>query len=483
MKLATLMQPFVTTAIADRVITGIQNDSRKIKPGDLFLAYPGAAADGRLFVEKAIEAGAVGIVYEPAKLPESFRVPSTLPCLPVPQLGEKLAAIASRYFDYPSRRLSITGVTGTNGKTTIANQLAEAYGLLGHKAAYIGTLGQGDVHALKPLANTTPDALCLQQCLYDYQQAGVGHVCMEVSSHALCQERVAYIDFSQAIYTNLSHEHLDYHHSMDAYAAAKASLFAMPTLQSAIINYDDAYSALMASKLNAACQKLTYGLQDGCDVRAVNWQMSMSDSQLEVRSPWGMHHLCVNSLGKFNVYNSLAVYASLLAMDIPVAKVIAVMSQLHASPGRMEVVAKKPYVIVDFAHTPDALENVLSTLVQLKKGKLLVVFGCGGDRDKTKRPMMGRIASQYADFVILTSDNPRTEEPRQIVEDIAEGLLSTSNVVKCIDRKQAIYEALSMASPQDIIVIAGKGHEAYQLIGTERFAFSDKDVVCELLNA
>jgi UDP-N-acetylmuramoyl-L-alanyl-D-glutamate--2,6-diaminopimelate ligase len=482
MKLSELLHPWVMTTISDCDVVGLQNDSRKVKPGYLFLAYPGAAADGRLFIQQAIISGAVAIVYDPEKLPSTRVLPSHIPCFPVPQLGMKLAAIASRFYDYPTRALSITGVTGTNGKTTIAYQLAQAYSLLGGHAAYIGTLGQGQVQALEPLLNTTPDALSLQQFLHEYQQAGIQHVCMEVSSHALSQGRVDQIDFTQGIYTNLSHEHLDYHHTMQAYADAKALLFEKPSLQWAIINDDDEYSSLMMRNMGAACKKLTYGLNDGCDVRAVNWQISMSGSQLEVVSPWGKHDVRVNLLGKFNIYNSLAVFASLLANGVAVTDAVQVMGKLKASPGRMEVVAQKPCVIVDYAHTPDALDNVLSTLGQLKKGRLGVVFGCGGDRDKTKRPMMGRIASQYADFVIVTSDNPRSEDPLRIVEDVAEGLLPTIKAIKIVDREQAIDQGLQMAGDLDILLIAGKGHEAYQQIGKERFVFSDQDVVRKLLS-
>lgn len=482
MKLIELLRPWATSAIPiDCDVFGLQNDSRQVKPGYLFIAYPGAAADGRLFVEQASLAGAAAIVYEPENVPKACSLPNNIPCVPISGLAEKLSAIASRFYDYPTRSLSVTGVTGTNGKTTIAYQLAQAYGLLGQKAAYIGTIGQGDVGDLKPLINTTPDALCLQQLLDEYRQSGVRQLCMEVSSHALDQGRVENIDFTSAIYTNLSHDHLDYHHTMQAYAEAKAELFAMPTLKNAIINHDDAYSQQMIKKLPASCQKLTYGLQDECDVRAVNWQISMLGSEMEIISPWGQHQVRVNLLGKFNIYNSLAVYASLLAQGIPVVDVVDVMCKLKASPGRMEVVGQKPCVIVDYAHTPDALENVLTTLQQLKQGRLGVVFGCGGDRDKTKRPIMGRIASQYADFAIVTSDNPRTEDPTQIVEEVAQGFLPAAEVIKIINREEAIQHALDMASPQDIVLIAGKGHESYQQIGTERFVFSDQDVVRKLL--
>lgn len=477
MKLADLLGVWCATSVPVCDISGLQNDSRQIKPGDLFIAYPGAVVDGRLFCQQAIDSGAAAIAYEPNNLPESFVLSTQAVFVPVPDLAKNLAAIASCFYDNPTRALSVTGITGTNGKTTIAWLLAQAYNALGSRAAYIGTLGQGDVHALQPVGNTTPDALNLQKLFNIYRQQGLTHVCMEVSSHALDQQRVANIDFTQAIYTNLSHEHLDYHHTIQAYAQAKALLFATPTLEYAVINHDDEYSELMSVQLPVTCKKLSYGLKPGADVRALNVQITMTGSTFNIHSPWGIHAIRMKTLGAFNVYNSLAVFSSLMANDYAVTDVANVMAQLEASPGRMELVANEPCVIVDYAHTPDALENVLSTLTTLKEGRLWVVFGCGGDRDKTKRPMMGQIASQYADGLIITSDNPRSEDPLQIIEDIAVGMQSGIPVFKIIDRKDAIHQALSQADKQDIVLIAGKGHEAYQQIGMKRFAFSDQDVV------
>lgn len=477
MKLTKLLCPWVKGTVPDCEILGLQNDSRQVKQGDLFFAYPGVAADGRLFIEQATSADAIAVIYDPENMPTHCHLPSTIPCVPIPELGKKLAAIASHFYGHPSRSLCVTGVTGTNGKTTIAYQLAQAYGLLGQKSVYIGTLGHGNVKNLQPLLNTTPDALAMQHFLYEYQQKGIQQVCMEVSSHALSQGRVGNIDFTGAIYTNLTLDHLDYHQTMENYAAAKAELFAIPTLSWAVINQDDNYSQHMIQQLPSNCKKITYGLQKGSLVCANRWQTSMEGSEIEITSPWGKHHLHVNVLGKFNIYNSLAVFASLIAQGIAVEEVVQIMPKLQASPGRMDVVAQKPCVIVDYAHTPDALENVLVTLQQLKQRKLIVVFGCGGDRDKTKRPIMGRIASQYADCVIVTSDNPRTEDPIQIVEEVAQGLLAETRAFKIINREEAIGQALSMADPLDIVLVAGKGHESYQQIGTERFVFSDQDVV------
>ena len=482
MRLSDLLGEWRASFTPDLDIQGVKNDSRQVKPGDLFLAYPGAAVDGRLYCEQAILAGAVAVAFDSNALPESFLKSSTVPYIPVPQLSKQIAALASRFYGHPSQSLQVTGVTGTNGKTTIAYQLAAAYELLGSSAAYIGTLGQGDVKALKPVGNTTPDALCLQRLFHAYQNAGIKHVCMEVSSHALAQQRVEHIHFKQAIFTNLTHDHLDYHGNMEAYAAAKAALFAMPTLQYAIINQDDAYSSQMLAALPSTCQALTYGLGEGALVRAVNVRISMNGSAFDIVSPWGTHAVLIKTLGAFNVYNALAVFTSLMAEGNAVEEVVRVMAKLAASPGRMELVGETPCVIVDYAHTPDALEKVLTTLVQLKEGRLWVVFGCGGDRDKAKRPMMGAIASRYADEVVLTSDNPRHEEAHVILSEIVAGVSAQAHVVQRVDRKAAIHYALSHAARNDIVLIAGKGHENYQQIGSERFDFSDQVVVQEWLH-
>lgn len=482
MKLAELMRAWITTTTPCDV-AGIHNDSRHIKPGYLFIAYPGAKTDGRLFIQQAVGAGAAAVAYDPVSLPPSCMLPSGVPCLPVPQLAQKLGPIANQFYHFPSRNLQLTGITGTNGKTTIAYQLAQAHTLLNNKAAYIGTIGQGEIHALHPLENTTPDALYLQQLLHGYKETGIVHVCMEVSSHALTQGRVEGVEFDQAIYTNLSHEHLDVHHTMQEYAEAKAKLFAKPSLQCAILNRDASYFDLMQSKLHKTCKRITYGMQSNSDVRAVQWQTNLGGSQVEVASPWGTHHLELNLIGEFNIYNSLAVWASLLAYGYEPSSVIETMAKLRSSPGRMEVVSRKPCVIVDYAHTPDALQNALSSLAQLKKhGRLWVVFGCGGDRDTLKRPLMGSIAEQYADSITITSDNPRSEDPEKILDEIAAGIRGPVPTYRILEREQAIKKTLSMAASNDIILVAGKGHENYQIIGQERKLFSDQEIIRQIAN-
>ncbi len=462
-------------------ITGLQNDSRNIKTGEAFLAYPGEAMDGRQFIENAIQAGAAAIVYEP----EGFKKPmdTRVPFIAYPGLAKKLGRVAAEFYAVPEGKLNITGITGTNGKTTIAYQLAQAHDLLNNATAYMGTLGAGPLDTIKPLNNTTPDALCVQKFLHQLVEEEIGQVSMEVSSHGLCEGRVSEVPFTQAIYTNLSHEHLDYHKTFEAYAEAKSRLFAYPSLKSVILNQDDGQVELMRQNVPIDAHIITYGLDNPCDVSADNIQLRMTGSLFDVKTPEGGFKCSIQLLGRFNVYNSLAVIASLIADGYALSDISAVMPKLSASPGRMEQVASSPVVLVDYAHTPDALEKALETLKELEHNKLIAVFGCGGDRDKAKRPLMAKVAEKYADTVILTNDNPRTENPYQILKEIAEGFETEIETLKIEDRREAIQKALELAGDKDIILIAGKGHETYQEIGHERFAFSDARVVRELMES
>ncbi|MBA4697160.1 MAG: UDP-N-acetylmuramoyl-L-alanyl-D-glutamate--2,6-diaminopimelate ligase [Legionella sp.] len=483
MKLNELMHPWSDASFPAFEILGLDNDSRRIKPGFLFFAYPGHQTDGRLFITQALSAGASAIVYEPAQWPADVPKPPRSISFAVQRLAECLPAIASRFYLDPSQQLSVVGITGTNGKTSVAYQLTQAEQLLNGKAAYIGTIGQGILPKLSATANTTPDALCLQRWLAEYQTEGARHVFLEVSSHALCQGRVDGVAFTQAIFTNLSHEHLDYHQNMEAYAKAKSQLFTYTSLKSAILNQDDPYSQRMRKAVVAPqCQILTYGLDTSADVSASEVEVGMAGSQFQLSSPWGNALIRIRTVGLFNVYNALTVLASLLARGYSLTIVSAMMKQLTAPPGRMEVVSQEPCVIVDYAHTPDALEQALRSLNRVKKGRLLVVFGCGGNRDTEKRPQMGEIASRYADQIILTNDNPRRENPREILNAISKGIPSS---FKCLDRiedrKQAITQSISLMSKQDVLLIAGKGHEDYQEVGAERYAFSDQEVVRDIL--
>ena len=303
---------------------------------------------------------------------------------------------------------------------------------------------------------------------------------MEVSSHALSQGRVSGVLFKGAIFTNLTHDHLDYHHTMDAYAEAKAQLFNRTELSFVVINQDDAYAEVMKSHVAPATKIYTYGFNATSDIHASNIVLHRHGSTFRLHSPWGEWDIQIKLIGAFNVYNTLAVITTLGAAGFTMDEVAALMSELSASPGRMEIVHEHPCVVVDYAHTPDALENALKTLRELKENSLCVVFGCGGDRDKTKRPVMGEIASRYADRVMITSDNPRTEDPLVIIEEIQEGVIQgKSTVTQEQDRKKAIFSVLKSVTKQDIVLIAGKGHENYQQIGLNRYPFSDQAVVLE----
>lgn len=477
MKLDALMNPWLSEPLKDIEIMGLQNDSRKVKPGDLFLAYPGAQADGRLFISNAVSSGAVAIAYDPQGF--SGQIPDTVAKIAIENLSNKIAEIACHFYDKPSSKLKITGITGTNGKTTIAYLLAQAYDLLEKPAAYIGTLGEGKTSDIKPLGNTTPDALSLQRIFSSYVDQGIQQVCMEVSSHALEQGRVLGVAFDQAIYTNLSHEHLDYHQTMDAYSHAKAKLFGFTTLQSAIVNADDKYGDFMSKNLPKHTKKITYGLKRG-EIKATHCKLGMAGSDFTIETPAGNFETHIQLLGSFNIYNCLALFASLLADGYTPDIIVTLMAQLKASPGRMETILTSPVTLVDYAHTPDALENALLTLNALKKARLIVVFGCGGDRDKSKRPLMGKIANKYADIVIVTSDNPRTEEPQNIMRDIVQGIGNDKDVITIESREKAIEYALNLATQEDIILVAGKGHENYQEIGNKRYHFSDQEIIREL---
>ena len=484
MQLSSLLQPWCDCPVQNCIVLDMQNDSRNVKTGDLFVAYPGAVSDGRQFLAQAVALGAVAIVYEPKRLPTSMVLPSQIPCIPIPDLAKQLAALATRFYAGSEESLWVTGVTGTNGKTTIAYQLTQAHQLLGRKAAYIGTIGQGEIRHLQPQINTTPDALCLQRLLADYRNQHIQNVCMEVSSHALSEHRVDHIAFREAIYTNLSHEHLDYHQTMASYAKAKAVLFSKTTLQWVLLNQDDTYVSQMAAVVPSSVQVLRYGIEQPADIRGQDCRLFIHGSEFTVTSPWGTQTVSIPSLGAFNIYNSLAVYGSLLAHGYSVADTVKVMGQLTASPGRMEIVAHQPYVIVDYAHTPAALDNVLKTLLCLKAdktSKIWVVFGCGGDRDKTKRPLMGKVVSEQAERVILTSDNPRHEDPDSIIQDIIVGIPTNADVTTIVDRREAIQYALQYASKNDIVLIAGKGHEDYQIVGDKRTVFSDQAEVRQYL--
>jgi len=454
---------------------GMSADSRRLRAGDVFLAYPGAAHDGRAHIAAAIAAGAAAVLWEPRGHAWSA---GEVANLPVENLKDHAAGLAAAWYGNPSQHLWMTGITGTNGKTSVSHWLAAAWTSLGRRTAAIGTIGNGFPGELEVSSHTTPDAVSLQGLLADYRAAGAHGVAMEVSSHGLDQGRVAGVAFDVAVLTNLTQDHLDYHGDMASYAAAKARLFAWPGLKWAVLNADDELGASLEQQLRGgSTQVLTYGLHAG-DLCAQRLRADRNGLHMEIVSPWGMGELTSPLLGEFNAYNLLAALGALLAGGVPLGAALAALEKVEAVPGRMQRVGgplpgrtDEPTVIVDFAHTPDALDKVLTALKPLTSGRLICVFGCGGGRDTAKRPLMGAAVAARADWAIVTSDNPRHEDPAHIIADILAGMPPGQDAI--VDRRAAIRMAIQSAAPEDIVVLAGKGHEPYQEINGVRYPFSD----------
>jgi len=463
--------------------TSITADSRKVIPGALFLAYPGVHSDGRHYIAQAIAAGAAAVLWDNRAF--SWSADWQVANMGVTGLKEQVGEIAAEYYAHPSQKLKLLGVTGTNGKTSVSQWLAQALSILGEKTAVIGTIGNGFVDSQIEANNTTPDAVLLQAMLADYIAQNAKAVAMEVSSHGLHQGRVRAVKFDVAILTNLSRDHLDYHETMEAYAAAKAQLFFWPDLRVAVVNADDAFGFSLAEKLQTQAKPvLTYGLSAG-DVRGSNLQLLQHGLRMQVTTPQGDASVFAPVLGRFNAYNVLAVLTTLLALEFSLADAVSAIANIKPVPGRMQQFGgdDKPLVVVDYAHTPDALEKVLTTLREQlqQQNQLVCVFGCGGDRDAGKRPLMGAVAAKLADTIVVTADNPRSEDPLQIIVQVVAGI-NKSHIVEP-DRAVAIQRAVSMARAGDIVLLAGKGHEDYQEIKGVRTPFSDVAVALAALNA
>jgi UDP-N-acetylmuramoyl-L-alanyl-D-glutamate--2,6-diaminopimelate ligase len=463
-------------------VSDVTLDSRSASRGGLFLACRGGAHHGVNFAKEAVARGARAVLYEsagrdapaPALPPEVF-------VRAVPHLSQVAGTIAERFFDAPSQKLTIAGITGTNGKTTCAYLLAQALALCGRHAAYMGTLGYGLPGALTESDLTTADAVNVQRQLAQLRALGAECVAMEVSSHALAQGRVTAVRFHTAVFTQLTRDHLDYHGTMADYAAAKARLFSFPQLAARVINIDDALGQELARASSSARLIVTTRKSGRIDaaafVRALRVSARPSGLALAIESSWGACELAVPLLGDFNADNVLTVLAVLLGWDVPLAAAAAALARAPAPPGRMEPFGSGPHALVDFAHTPDALAQALHAARAHCRGRLWVVFGCGGDRDAGKRPLMGEIAARLADEVVLTDDNPRREDPQAIINDIRSGIAAGRPLVVEHDRAQAIRMTLARAAPADLVLIAGKGHEAYQTYGSERRPFRDQSIV------
>jgi UDP-N-acetylmuramoyl-L-alanyl-D-glutamate--2,6-diaminopimelate ligase len=493
---------------ADIQVSDITLDSRSVSPGALFLACRGRSHHGLQFAEQAVARGARAVLYEDDDAASRHlpRWPSGLFAAPVPRLSRHAGMLADRFFGSPAQAVTVAGITGTNGKTTCAWLLAQALQGCGRPAAYMGTLGFGIPPAVTPTEHTTSDAVSVHRHLAALRAAGAECVSMEVSSHAIDQDRVAAMRFETAAFTNLTRDHLDYHGTMEAYGATKAKLFSWPTLAHRVINADDPFGAHLAAQLSTTRLVITTrsadfpaaavnSLRHAEIVRAARAVPESSGLRIAIDSSWGKSELSVPLIGEFNVDNVLTVLAVLLAWGIPLAKAVNVLAQCKAPSGRMEVfggTGSMPLAIVDYAHTPDGLEKALRAARGHCAGSLRVVFGCGGDRDAGKRPLMGRVAAELADDVIVTDDNPRTEDPAKIVADILGGIpkqiaqparsgTRSPSVLVDHDRAHAIRTALERSAGGDAVLIAGKGHEDYQIYGQTRRPFSDQSVVGQAL--
>jgi len=473
------------------MVSDITLDSRAATPGALFLGLRGRTHHGLEFAAEAVARGARAVFYEQgADAPAAPGLGADIFVAAVPDLGARAGLIADRFFDAPSQHLTVAGITGTNGKTTCAWLLAQALAHCGRPAGYLGTLGWGVPPELTPALHTTADAVTVQRQLAALRAQGAVCVGMEVSSHALDQSRVNGVRFHTAAFTNLTRDHLDYHLTMEAYGAAKARLFAWPGLAHRIINIDDAFGAALAAAASSVALTVTTRAAGRAlppaarFVRAAAVTPDTSGLFIEVDSSYGHADLPMRLMGEFNVDNALTVLAVLLSWDIPLAQAARALSRCRAASGRMEMFGgrgRTPLAIVDYAHTPDALAKALRAARLHCRGQLRVVFGCGGDRDAGKRPLMGQVAAELADDIILTDDNPRTEDPVRIVADIVAGVAQRAPLVIEHDRARAIRLALGRSVLDDVVVIAGKGHEDYQIVGTTRRAFRDQTVVADEL--
>jgi UDP-N-acetylmuramoyl-L-alanyl-D-glutamate--2,6-diaminopimelate ligase len=468
------------------VVTGLVHDSRRVEPGAVFVAVPGFKQDGRSFVSEALHRGAALVVAE-----GEDPLPGSRHCrILVPSSREALARLADAYFGHPSGRLTVVGITGTNGKTTTSYLVEALLRARGMRTGVVGTIQYWVGEERIPAGQTTPESVELQALLVRMVEAGVGGVAMEVSSHALALHRVDGVAFDVAVFTNLTQDHLDFHGTLEAYRRAKARLFALLAAGGkprpcAVINIDDPAGPSMCAGLDLPI--LTYGLGSSAQLRPRRFTSSIEGISLEVETPAGPLLLRSPLIGEHNVMNLLAASGAGLALGMNPGAVARALGSVASVPGRFErVEAGQPFLaVVDYAHTPDALERVLVTARKLTRTRLGVVFGCGGDRDRGKRPIMGGIAARLCDRVWVTSDNPRSEEPLAIMREIEVGLRGAPSAPERYamipDRRAAIRDALEWARPGDTVVIAGKGHETYQIIGSEVLPFDDRAVACEIL--
>jgi UDP-N-acetylmuramoyl-L-alanyl-D-glutamate--2,6-diaminopimelate ligase len=485
MKLTELIQtvnPLAVEGPVDRDITGITYDSRRVMPGNLFVAMRGEHTDGHRFVEAAIDRGATAIVLErdSGLNPRATRIK-------VRDARQTLALASARFYNHPSQQLKVVGVTGTNGKTTTAFMVKAIMEAAGLDAGLIGTVQYQIGQRIIPASRTTPESVEIQEMMSQMLRAGCGGVSMEVSSHALDQHRVAGVDFDVAVFTNLSQDHLDYHRTMEEYFEAKVKLFQMLGTKCksgrAVVNADNEYGRRLIARLGGENAVVTYGVSTDATIKAQDVRVSADGTYFVVRTPQGSRPIALPLIGRYNVSNALAAIGATLSLGFGLQSIERGLTKMRPVPGRLERVNTPTdyHVYIDYAHTEDALRNVLMTVSELTKGRLIVVFGCGGDRDTGKRARMGEAACELADFSILTSDNPRTEDPRAIIRQIEDGypIGAQSRYHVIADRREAIERALDLAQAGDSVLIAGKGHETYQEFADIVVPFSDRQVVEE----
>ncbi len=472
----------------DVEIGGVQHDSRRVKPGDLFVAIKGRKADGHDFIQEALAKGAAGLIVQRRDIP----LPSTLPVLLAEDTRKVLALVSARFHGEPSKQLILVGVTGTNGKTTTTYLIEAILKEAGWKVGLLGTISYRFAGTVVPAERTTPESSDLQAFLARILREGARAAILEVSSHSLALHRVLACDFDVAVFTNLTQDHLDFHGTLEAYREAKAKLFeGLPDRatkgveKAAFLNADDPTSALLAERTRA--RVFTYGLEQGADLTARDLELSLDGIKATVSTPWGTFQVHSPLVGRYNLSNVLGALGVGLHLGIPPEVASRGIALLKSVPGRFEKVEMgQPFgVVVDYAHTPDALERVLHTARGFCTGRLISVFGCGGDRDRGKRPKMGEVSTRLADLTVFTSDNPRSEDPVKIIAEIEEGAKkvcpSGGRYVTIPDRRQAIEYALAQATAGDLVVIAGKGHETSQIIGDTILPFDDREVACQIL--
>ena len=496
-----LLEGFIDDDLVDQcrdiTINGLVQDHRKARSGNLFIAHQGYNTHGLLYAQDAVTKG-VSVVLWDGDVENRNEILDSISnkvlCIHCTDLKYKVGAIASRYYEQPSLSLDTIGVTGTDGKTSIAHFLAQCLDAYDVHCGVLGTLGNGFINDLHPTGLTTVDALLIQKTLADIQQAGAKHVVMEVSSHGLDQGRVNGVAFSTAVFSNMAADHLDYHGTLANYGKAKKRLFYTPGLGAAVINLDDEFGRELAKEVRDHVCVWGYSLKSDISayeeyadyfVNALEIQPFDRGCHLSVSTPKGRGHFDLPLLGRFNVSNALAVLATLLVSQFTFDKAIASLQEVRSVDGRVEIIAEedKPVVIVDYAHTEQGLNAVCASLREHYQGKMWCVFGCGGDRDRTKRPLMAQAAEKYADKIIVTTDNPRHEDPQAIIDEVMTGFSSMENVEAILDRRQAIDIAITNAQPGDVVLLAGKGHETSQIVGDVHIAFDDRRVAREFLSA